>query len=406
LADANAVLSARRARVIGLYATGRRLGDWNSGPPGAESFRVDAEEHSLAFVAVRQHDPRSVSLDGIGQLGHGWSGAPMVLPGTTVAIGCFARIDNRGPGWGVTREEARGPAVSQVPRLVGVHLDDARFHLARTPLPSPEDAHAACSLALQATSFLQPGRYASALEPARAFVQHRPNSAFGHKMLAYASEHVDQLDAAREEYQRSLELDPNGLNAQLLYAQFLGGHGEPNAAQRILEPLWKSGQTHDLVGIALVNALSQRKELARCLEILDEAIQSNPRNAYLWQQRAACHMEREGLPAAVEPMSRAVELLPERGPLRGTLAHLLERTGALDEAEKHFRKLLEVEPENPVVYYWLADFLRRHRPSLQEEAVQVAEKALRVPANSHLPREDIERLIKQIREAAGSPTPQ
>ncbi len=43
---------------------------------------------------------------------------------------------------------------------------------------------------------------------------------------------------------------------------------------------------------------------------------------------------------------------------------------------------------------------------LQEEAVQVAEKALRLPANSHLPREDIERLIKQIREAAGSPTPQ
>ena len=207
-------------------------------------------------------------------------------------------------------------------------------------------------------------------------------------------------------YRRALELDPNSVHTRLYYAQFLGHNGEPNEALQILEPLWQSGRSHDLVGIAIVNALGNRKDFARCLQILEEALKSNPRNAYLWQQTGACRMQTQGPAAAIEPMSRAVELYPERGPFQGGLAHLLETTGAFEEAEKHFRQLLEIEPQNPVVYYWLADFLRKHRPSLQEEAVQVAQQALSLPPAGHLPREEIEKLIQEIREAAPSPTPQ
>jgi predicted Zn-dependent protease len=80
--------------------------------------------------------------------------------------------------------------------------------------------------------------------------------------------------------------------------------------------------------------------------------------------------------AAMAPATRFVELYPERGPFRANLARLLEKTGALGEAEKHFRKLLEVEPENPTVYLWLAEFLARHRPQVRKEALEYAEKAL------------------------------
>ncbi len=156
----------------------------------------------------------------------------------------------------------------------------------------------------------------------------------------------------------------------------------------------------------MTNVLSQRKEFDRCLAVLEEAAASNPRNAYVWQQMAACRMQTQGPTAALEPIMRAVELLPERGPFRGGLAQLLEKTGAFDEAEKHFRKLLEIEPQNPVVYYWLADFLRKHRPASREEAVQVAEKALRLPPGGHLPREEIEKLIKNIQDQTPSAVPE
>ncbi|MGE5295445.1 MAG: tetratricopeptide repeat protein, partial [Solirubrobacterales bacterium] len=133
-----------------------------------------------------------------------------------------------------------------------------------------------------------------------------------------------------------------------------------------------------------------------CVEILEEAIKSEPGNAYLWQQMAACRMQTQGLAGAVEPLTRAVELWPERGAPRGSLARLLEKTGNLDEAEKHFRTLLDVEPDNPVVYYWLAEFLHKHRPNAAPEAFLIARKALDLPGPTSLPREKIERLIANI----------
>ena len=149
--------------------------------------------------------------------------------------------------------------------------------------------------------------------------------------------------------------------------------------------------------IALVNILSEQRRFDRCLQILENAVKVSPRNGYLWQQMAACRLQLRGPQAAIGPLTRVVELLPETGSFRGTLARLLETMGVLDEAEKHYRELLKVEPENPVVYYWLARFLRAHRPQARREALAVAEKALELPPHSSLPREKIEELIGEIR---------
>lgn len=406
LADANEILAARRARVIGLYTAVHRLGDWEAGVPASEIFQTGTEERPVAFIGVRKAQVRMVALNGIGQLGHGWSGSPMLLPGTSVAIGCFACIGRVMVRPNVVRDEGSGPAVSQVPGLLGEAIRARLAGPGPARRESPEDARTTCELALSAHDMVQRERYKSAPAFARAFVQRRPDSAFAHAMLAYASEHVGQVEAAREAYTRSLQLDPNNLHTQLLTAQFLGTQGDPNAALAILEPLWRSGRSHDVVGIALANLHSGRKEWARCQEILEEALQSHPQNAYLWQQMAACRMGMLGPQAALEPLARAVELYPECGPLRSGLAHLLESTGALDEAERHFRKLLEVEPENPVVYCWLAEFLDKHRPTLREETLRIAEKALALPARGSMPRERMERLIERIRGPAQSAVPE
>ncbi len=406
LADANVVLSARRVRVLGRSATVHRLSDWDSGPAEAEPFQVNAEGRPVAFIGVRRDNPRVVVLDGFGQMGPGWSGAPMLLSGTSTVIGCLARVGKVGAGHSTRQERASGPAANQVRPLLGEVLGGRITEVGHATLKRPEDALEVCTRALRANSLIGRDQYELAQGPAHAFVQHRPESALAHKMMAYVSEHLGQAQAAREEYGRALELDPNDLHTQLLYAQFLGKQNEPNAALQILEPLWRSGRAHDLTCLALVGVLGPRKELARCTAILEEALQSHPWNAHLWQQMGACRMHAQGPAAAIAPMSRAVELFPERGPYRGGLAQLLEITGAFDEAEKHFRTLLEVEPQNPVVYYWLAEFLGKHRPQAREEAVKVAEKALSLPPGGHLPRGEIEKLIKIIRDQMSSTVPE
>ncbi len=405
LADANAVASARSARVIGLPAVIKRLEDWDSGATGVETFAPDEQELPVAFESTWLRASRIVALEGIGELGRGWSGSPMLVPGTSTAIGCFGSVSRTVVVSWVALLRAKGPAVWQVPGFLGGNFDESRLHCADTLLKRPEDAHEACSLALRAASSLRPGRYESALEPARALVRLRPESNSAHKMLASASEHVGQTEAAREAYRRAVGLDPNDLNAQLLYAQFLAGQGDPNKAQQILDRLWKAGRSRDMVAIALVNLWGEQGEFSCCLAILEEATKLHPRNAYLWQQMTACRMQAQGPAAAIEPLTRAVELYPERGPFRGSLARLLEMTGRLDEAERHFRKLLEVEPENPVVYCWLAQFLSKHRPEATEEALSVAERALGLPPHASLPRETIEAMVKDLRERISSRAP-
>jgi len=406
-ADANALAAAGAGRVIGLPMAIRHMTDPDFAGGEAETFEPDQEELPISFIGIRRGAPRFVQLEGVGRLGPGWSGSPMLVPGTSVAIGCFAAIDKRGFVGGKMMERgAKGPALSQVSGLLGEGIGEGRLRRPDVCLKSPDDAREACSLALRASRSSWPGRYESALEPVRAFLKLRPDSVFGQRVLARASEETGQKDAARELYQRALELDPNSAHTRILYAQFLGENSEPNEARRILEPLWQSGRSRPLAAIALVNILGTQKDLGRCLEILEEAVKISPRNVYLWQQMAGCRMELQGPQAALEPTTRAVELCPERGPFRGGLAQLLERTGALDEAEKHFRKLLEVEPQNPVVYYWLAEFLSKHRPQSREEAVKVAEKALSLPSRASLPREEIEKLIKRIRDPAPSTVPE
>jgi tetratricopeptide (TPR) repeat protein len=320
----------------------------------------------------------------------------MVLPDTGIAIGCFSSIDSTVRGSQVLRRDARGPAACQVAPVLGDGWSERLARPSQTHLDSPADAREACSLALKASAFLRPGGYESVPELIRAFLELRPDSVFGHRVLAYASEKLGHTDAARESYERALELDPNSFSVQLLYAQFLADNGEPQTAWQVLEPLAGSGRSNDLVTIALVNILSEQRRLDRCLQILENAVKVSPRNSYLWQQMAACRLQLRGPQAAIGPLTRVVELLPETGSFRGTLARLLETTGILDEAEKQYRELLEVEPENPVVYYWLARFLREHRPRARREALTMAEKALRLPLHPSLPREKIEELIGEI----------
>lgn len=101
-----------------------------------------------------------------------------------------------------------------------------------------------------------------------------------------------------------------------------------------------------------------------------------------------------------------MELLADKGPLRGQLAQLLEKQGRVNDAERHFRKPLEIEPDNPVVHFWLAQFLARHRPAANEEALKEAQIALELPVRKSLSRQVIEELISGLRSDSEQKPPE
>lgn len=401
LADANAVLDAPSARIVGLPSVVQGLDDPNSTNP-APRFDAQWQDSPVDSVSVRRRVPQAITLSEAGEVGPGWSGSAIVIPGTAQVLGCFNAIERSSTNRDHASLRASGPVTCRVRALLDGDLGSGRLLPADRFLPQPQDAAEVCSLALIVATLQRPDRYAAAFEAAQTLVQLRTESAFAHKSVAYAADKLGRTDTAREAYRHAVELDPNGLDGQILYAQFLMEHGDPNTVRAILEPLWEAGISRDLVAIALVNLWGAQQQFARCLDILGAATKGNPRNAYLWRQIAACRMQTDGPAAAIEPLARAVELYPERGPFRGLLARLLEMSGRLDEAELHFRMLLEIEPANPVVYCWLADFLSKHRPHAVAEALSLAEKALELPVHQSLPRETIEAMIARIRDQVTS----
>ncbi len=399
LASDDAILDANSVRVIGLSKVIDRLEDWDS-VNSPEGFDAQEEVLPVAYVGVRGRVPRLIALNKAEAVGPGWSGSAIVLPQTGDIVGCITSVHRNFDRF--LRQGAEGPTVSQAFGLLGDGFDQGRLRRTETCLESPADAHEACALALRTSCLQRPQKYESAMESARAFIRLRPELGFGHRMLAYAAERANQPDVAAESYRRAMELDPNSLSTQLVYAQFLTDNGKPDEAKQILEPLWQAGESRGLVAIGLANLLDTQREFLYCTEILEKATQSEPRNANLWQMLAACRAQTQGPTAAIEPLTRAVELHPEEGRPRGMLARVLEMTGNLDEAEKHFRKLLEVEPSNPVVYCWLAQFLSKRRPEASQGALKLAEKALELPPHPSLPREKIEQLVTSIRGQIGA----
>jgi len=398
LVDESGLMSAERLVVTGIPETVRSLAP-SSHEPLIESLDGQTEDLSVDFVAVRGKIPRFIALSEVGQLGEGWSGSPMLLPDSNIAAGCFTSLQTeRGELVG-----ARGSAVTQVRRLLKQCGREQSLAPSDSHLAPVKDAMDAFILLAQAYHHITNKQYGWASDKIEKFLRLRPESSFGYTQSAGIAEKQNRYDSAEQHFQKALELNPEEMGTRFYYAQFLSDR-DPDKALEMLQQIWQHDQWKPAVAVLMFNILIERDQFQHASELLNEALKLNPRNAYLWMGLGGCQYNLKKLDEAIEDYSKAVELLPERGPFRGQLAHLLEHVGRLDEAEKQFRELLNVEPDNPVVHLWLARFLGKHRSQAKDEALKEAKIALELPPRKDLPREKIEQFIQELQSQA-APAP-
>ncbi len=360
--------------------------------PFPPSFIAERNILEVDFVAVRQQDPRFISLAGRGQLGPGWSGTPMIIPGTLKAAGCFVRL-SKSVGDGLLASQ--GPALAQARRLARENNQCQSLTASGPVLTKATDGYQATRLLLEAHKLLVRDEYEAASEKAEALLTLRPESPTLRVLAAQLQEAQGNSEQAENHYQAALRLDPKSPMLQMMHGQFLLDR-DPNKGLAVLESLWDREQMRPWLILIMWNVLSERPIEEHGLNRLQDALTVESDNAYLWFNLGAAQMQLGQKDEGFDSMIRAVELFPERGSLRGHLARLLENDGQLDEAEEHFRLLLQIEPKNPVVYFWLARFLARHRPAAKNEAMEIAQQALALQPGHGLPREEIEQLIEQI----------
>lgn len=392
LADDKSIISAEKMEIISIPEIIRNMSpDANS--PLPQRIDVQVEKLGVDFVAVSQHIPRFISLSGTGQIGDGWSGSPMLLPGTSEVAGCFVQLHHT---TGQSTKTSQGPAMSQIRNLLDKAGELKSLDAAKSVISKPKDGEEVFLRFLQAYRHFTDHKYELALEETQALIHMRSESAFAYELAANTNEILGKYNMTEQYYQKALKLNPKSISLTVLYAQFRSER-EPDKALEMLNNIWMSEETKPVVALLMFNILSERGDFQRSCDLLNEAIKVSPNNAYLWVNLGACQLQLDKIDDAITSITKAVELMPERGLFRGQLAHLLEKNGKLDEAEKHFRELISIEPDNPVVHMWLAKFLDNHRPSSKGEAIKEAEIALGFPARKGLSTQEIEQFIRNLK---------
>ena len=391
LADEADLISAERLVVTCIPDIVQGIGS-GAQEPLPEDLDSRTENLAVDYVAVRRQIPRFILLGETGQLGHGWSGSPMLLPNSAIVAGCFTALHTTK---GDEHVRARGPAVTQVRHLLKKSDAERSLKPSDTSLPRREDGIEAFLCFARAYRHYLENQYDWASDKIEQFISLRPESSFAYILSASNASGQKDFDLADQHYQKAIALNPEAAGLKFYYAQFLSEE-QPDKALKLLEVLWQLNELKPSASAIMFNILSGRGEFQRAGKLLAEAVELNPRNGNLWVALGACRLQSGNLEGAITGFAKAVELLPERGPFRGQLARILEKAGRLDEAEKHFRELLNIEPKNPVVHFWLAEFLAKHRPDAREEALKEAQTALELPSGKGMPEERIQRLIQEL----------
>ena len=178
----------------------------------------------------------------------------------------------------------------------------------------------------EAQAALDKNDYEAAIPPLQKFIAEKPDVAFAHFQLAYAYTALKRPDDARQEYERSIALDPKMPAAQLNLGVLLLER-QPAAAVAALR---------------------------RAVELLPS--ESRPR--YL----LGLAQERSGdFSGAVESFAGATRLDPKDLDSLTRLGQVLLRLGKSADAEGKFRAALELQPNSPEALQGLAQSLDQQK---------------------------------------------
>ena len=178
----------------------------------------------------------------------------------------------------------------------------------------------------EAQAALDKNDYEAAIPPLQKFIAEKPDVAFAHFQLAYAYTALKRPDDARQEYERSIALDPKMPEAQLNLGVLLLER-QPAAAVAVLR---------------------------RAVELLPS--ESRPR--YL----LGLAQERSGdFSGAAESFAGATRLDPKELDSLTRLGQVLLRLGKSADAEGKFRAALELRPNSPEALQGLAQSLDQQK---------------------------------------------
>lgn len=195
---------------------------------------------------------------------------------------------------------------------------------------------------------LKERKYQEASLEFRNAIQIDERMAAAHWGLARAFEGMERFGEAAQEIQRSIDLDPNNLDARVHLGNYYMVGRQPNIAEA--ERLAKEVLTKDpnfIEGHILLATILYAQDMShpeKALAELNHAIELNPGRVESYLSLARFYATTNDAGRAEETLRRAVSVNPASALAHDEYARFLATHNRAADAEAEFRRAVEVEP--------------------------------------------------------------
>ena len=203
------------------------------------------------------------------------------------------------------------------------------------------------------------GAIREALAQARELVARRPTMMASLKKLAFLERAVGDIDAAVDTLLRAFAISPEDTDTQALLGAYLNEAGRPAETVEVLESFVERERPDEDVATAYGIALAQLRRYDESLAVFARVREIDPSNAMVLVNMATVDLMRGDDAAAAARLREAIAVNPTLARAHNSLGVIAMRGGRGDEAIEHWKRAVELDPEEFDTLFNLGTLLLR-----------------------------------------------
>jgi len=180
-------------------------------------------------------------------------------------------------------------------------------------------------------------------------------------------------------YRKSYDLNPANSRGLMGLVETVLAENQPDRAMDLLRTEIQKYPTRLEFRLALANvAVRSRKydlAIAEFNGLLDKVDKKTAAAADLYTRIGSAHRQAGNLPAAIDALQKARDILPNNAVILNSLALMLDQSGQRNEAKVVYENALRIESENPVALNNLAYIIAESAGGDLNQALTFAQRA-------------------------------
>lgn len=211
-----------------------------------------------------------------------------------------------------------------------------------------------------------------------------PTDVEAHALLSSVYTKERNYEAAISSFKKVIELDNTRDSAYyglgIVYLRTRNYKEAISALEKAVELNLGNKEAYSYIG----NAYEELKDFAKAAEAYEKYVVSSPEDPWMGYLRLGlCRMELQEYEKASEAFLKALEEKPQDIKTNYNLAQAYQNAGHYQEAEKIYKRLAELNPEDAPVYYRTI-LMMYDQAGLQDQAIEAARKLIQLNPKSEI----------------------